>query len=71
MKIESIEFFCDVCGKKIINEKDDVHQIPDSLKYTFGCRQEIIYEHICPVCSKKILDYITDLIPKNDSKDWK
>lgn len=74
MKIMSVEFFCDICKKKIENKQTimspdsiaepnyDFNKPPDSLTYVFGSGVELNIEHICKDCGTKIKNYIDELI---------
>jgi len=71
MKIVSEKYICDVCKEEIDGNlkkeispdsiaKPTYYNIsPDSLIYKFG-GAELILEHICSTCSKKIYEFITE-----------
>lgn len=65
MKVEEIKYFCDVCKEKIEQKNENFNIIPDKLTYKYGNGVELVLDHICPKCSEKIDNYISELLIKS------
>lgn len=60
--MKEITIYCDICKTEIKCLNQDVHLLPNNIKIVFGSGVILNYDHVCPVCNKKILDTINDLI---------
>jgi DNA-directed RNA polymerase subunit RPC12/RpoP len=70
MKIQTVEYFCDICGKKFDGQCEIVKVSSSGQDYSgvYVGGITLEYKEVCNDCTHKITSFIYDLMPQKDSQ---